>query len=46
MVLGTAFTLFVVPSIYTLVARTRQAAASPEASPLRADADALEAAAK
>ncbi len=44
MVLGTVFTLFVVPSIYTLVARTRQS--SPEAHDLRADADALEAAAK
>jgi len=30
MVIGTVFTLFVVPSIYMLVARARQAVASPE----------------
>jgi multidrug efflux pump len=30
MVIGTAFTLFVVPSIYVLVARTRSAVALPE----------------
>jgi len=31
MIVGTLFTLLVVPSIYMLVARTREAAASPEA---------------
>ena len=33
MIIGTAFTLFVVPSIYMLVARNRVAAA--EAAPVR-----------
>ena len=32
MIIGTAFTLFVVPSIYVLVARTREAEAAAEAS--------------
>ena len=32
MIVGTVFTLFVVPSIYMLVARTREAATSPEPS--------------
>ena len=31
MIIGTAFTLFVVPSIYVLVARTRTATPEPEA---------------
>ena len=31
MIIGTVFTLFVVPSIYVLVARTRSAAVAPEA---------------
>ena len=36
MIIGTVFTLFVVPSIYVLVARTRSAgapAAAPETGP-------------
>ena len=39
MIIGTAFTLFVVPSIYVLVARTHRAdtveVAEPEARPVR-----------
>ena len=31
MIVGTMFTLLVVPSIYLLVARTRESASSPEA---------------
>jgi hypothetical protein len=39
MVIGTAFTLFVVPSIYVLVARTRTAE-QPETAPALAGASA------
>jgi multidrug efflux pump len=34
MVIGTVFTLFVVPSIYMLVARTREAARSADSGEL------------
>jgi multidrug efflux pump len=37
MIIGTLFTLFVVPSIYVLVARTRMALAAAEASAEPAD---------
>jgi multidrug efflux pump len=38
MIIGTIFTLFVVPSIYVLVARTRAAVVAPEATPALAEA--------
>jgi multidrug efflux pump len=44
MIIGTAFTLFVVPSIYVLVARTRQAETSAGSSEPEAEVPELEAA--
>jgi hypothetical protein len=37
MIIGTLFTLFVVPSIYVLVARTRMAVVGPDAEELEAE---------
>jgi hypothetical protein len=34
MIIGTCFTLFVVPSIYVLVARTHKRVETPEEAPL------------
>jgi multidrug efflux pump len=44
MVIGTVFTLFVVPSIYTLVARSRAAVAEEDARPAARVGDLAEAA--